>query len=116
MDTFWSGFFVGAITAGTMVVMYWLGRKSAPVASPPQTPAAPPPPAPQPQPAAPAAPQAQGDLACPHCGKPNRNGAKMCASCGKSLVVAPANGRKCSRCGATAKDGAKFCLKCGKAL
>jgi hypothetical protein len=55
---------------------------------------------------------------CPHCGKPNRVGAKFCAHCRQPLAaplqaVAPPRAEiRCPKCGATNRAGARFCAKC----
>lgn len=46
---------------------------------------------------------------CPHCGAPNRSGAKFCGKCGKSCgTSAP-----CAKCGAAVAAEARFCDACG---
>lgn len=81
---------------------------TAPIAppSPPKPPApAPPPPQPTAQVPPPSQPTAQvpppsqptaqvpppmPSVPCPHCGRPNRSGARRCAHCGKPMAIAPA--------------------------
>jgi len=57
--------------------------------------------------ATPVAPAAAPQARCPSCGQPVRAGAKFCANCGASLVLA------CAKCGAELRPGAKFCDSCG---
>jgi class 3 adenylate cyclase/tetratricopeptide (TPR) repeat protein len=49
-------------------------------------------------------------MRCPHCQHENREGARFCAACGRS--VAP----KCPACGSQSPPGAAFCDQCGLTL
>jgi class 3 adenylate cyclase len=46
-------------------------------------------------------------LPCAACGADNREGARFCAACGGSLVLA------CPECGGPAELGDRFCVACG---
>jgi hypothetical protein len=79
-------------------------------------------PMPQPMPTPPQSipqpPSSVATVACPHCGRPVRMGAKFCASCGRTLTPAPAPPlaaapARCAHCGELLRLGAKFCRKCG---
>ena len=56
-----------------------------------------------------AAKSESGENLCPHCGKPNDDGAKFCRHCGNELLVT------CPACGEKVKH-AEFCVKCGAKL
>ena len=116
--------FVGFIG---LIVLIRRGRRArqrpmpVPMAPPPPMPRpgayGPPPPAPTPPqqypPAAPQPPAAQqqpGSALCPHCGAVVRPGARFCAACGNSIVVAP----QCPHCGASLREGVRFCPRCGR--
>ena len=53
-----------------------------------------------------------GTVPCANCGATLPQGAKFCASCGKSTAPQVAH---CAFCGAELVPGAKFCSNCGKA-
>lgn len=70
-------------------------------------------------------------IACPHCGKPLRPGARFCGSCGKEVTpsdlasakapaVKPADAQQaapaCPHCGQPLRSGARFCNACGKSI
>lgn len=108
------GVFAGLAVAGAMVMVYWLGKRSAGAQK--ATPAAVPAPKQQPAPLpalpkpAPAPAPLPPTAVCPNCGRTNRAVAKICAGCGKKMV------RSCQKCGTDNVPGAKFCKKCGMKL
>lgn len=90
-----------------------VAARRAPPSAPPRVPYPPYPARPemvQPSPTPPPA-----SLACPHCGRPVRPGAKFCAACGQPVAVAPSQlpSLTCPQCGYAMRPGAKFCARCG---
>lgn len=52
-------------------------------------------------------------IECPHCGAKNKEKAKFCSECGKSVQVEKIT---CSKCDAKVRKNAKFCPECGEKL
>lgn len=83
---------------------------------PPAAPASYPPPSVQAGMGPPSPPYPPAAFVCPHCGRPVRPGARFCASCGQSAIVAPGSQTTpstCPQCGYPMRSGAKFCSRCG---
>jgi hypothetical protein len=65
-----------------------------------------------------AQPAPPAGIACPHCGKPNRIGAKFCAHCRQPLGVSlqatapPRAEVRCPRCNTPNRADARFCKRC----
>ncbi|MBE0549839.1 MAG: zinc-ribbon domain-containing protein, partial [Rubrivivax sp.] len=57
---------------------------------------------------------------CPTCGVENRDSAKFCRGCGRSLVPLVAEPTQptvaCPACASPNSPGATFCTKCGRGL
>src|SRR6266705_6782176 len=51
-------------------------------------------------------------MTCPGCGVENREAAKFCAACGRTLAAPAA----CPACGTPHTPGQRFCDECGQAL
>jgi len=55
-----------------------------------------------------------GNLVCPTCGKPNKQGTKFCCECGGKLdVPVQPQPRVCPSCKAVVGEGINFCSECG---
>lgn len=68
-----------------------------------------------------AQPSPNGEINCPSCGYPAREGSKVCMNCGASLLGSVEAGpsemsKKCPNCGCMNEEGANFCSKCGHDL
>lgn len=62
-----------------------------------------------------------GELNCPNCGYPLREGVKACPNCGTPMLESTGNtrkdsGKKCANCGSLNEAEARFCSQCGSEM